>query len=191
MEEKILIRTEKTTSAKICATALTCAIIAFAILALPAIATTPAEYLVESVILPGLLLAVIAFILILTIGALLNQSELTVTDKRAYGKAAFGRRVDLPLDSISSVGTGIFKCLSVATSSGRITFWFIQNLDEFHDVLAKLLIERQSKPEKPVEIKHEIPQSNADELKKYKDLLDSGIITQEEFDAKKKQLLGL
>ena len=33
--------------------------------------------------------------------------------------------------------------------------------------------------------------SNADELKKYKDLLDSGAITQEEFDEKKKQLLGL
>jgi len=33
--------------------------------------------------------------------------------------------------------------------------------------------------------------SSADELKKYKDLLDDGIITQEEFDAKKKQLLGL
>ena len=33
--------------------------------------------------------------------------------------------------------------------------------------------------------------SNADELKKFKDLLDSGIITQEEFDEKKKQLLGL
>ena len=33
--------------------------------------------------------------------------------------------------------------------------------------------------------------SNADELKKYKDLLESGAITQEEFDAKKKQLLGL
>ena len=31
----------------------------------------------------------------------------------------------------------------------------------------------------------------ADELKKYKELLDSGVITQEEFDAKKKQLLGL
>ena len=35
------------------------------------------------------------------------------------------------------------------------------------------------------------PTSNADELKKYKELLDSGVITQEEFDAKKKQLLGL
>lgn len=33
--------------------------------------------------------------------------------------------------------------------------------------------------------------SAADELKKFKDLLDMGVITQEEFDAKKKQLLGL
>lgn len=31
----------------------------------------------------------------------------------------------------------------------------------------------------------------ADELKKFKDLLDSGVITQEEFDAKKKELSGL
>ena len=35
------------------------------------------------------------------------------------------------------------------------------------------------------------PVSSADELKKYKELLDMGVITQEEFDAKKKQLLGL
>lgn len=33
--------------------------------------------------------------------------------------------------------------------------------------------------------------SPIDELKKYKELLDMGILTQEEFDAKKKQLLGL
>jgi len=33
--------------------------------------------------------------------------------------------------------------------------------------------------------------SAADEIKKFKELLDMGIITQEEFDAKKKQLLGL
>ena len=38
------------------------------------------------------------------------------------------------------------------------------------------------------------PQVNfgaAEELKTYKELLDSGVITQEEFDAKKKQLLNL
>lgn len=33
--------------------------------------------------------------------------------------------------------------------------------------------------------------SKADEIKKYKELLDLGIITEEEFDAKKKELLGL
>ena len=35
------------------------------------------------------------------------------------------------------------------------------------------------------------PVSTTEELKSLKDLLDSGVITQEEFDAKKKQLLGL
>ena len=35
------------------------------------------------------------------------------------------------------------------------------------------------------------PVSAADEIKKFKELLDIGAITQEEFDAKKKQLLGL
>lgn len=35
------------------------------------------------------------------------------------------------------------------------------------------------------------PLSPADEIKKYKELLDAGIITQEEFEQKKKQLLGL
>ena len=33
--------------------------------------------------------------------------------------------------------------------------------------------------------------SPADELKKFKELLDTGILTQEEFDAKKKELLGI
>ena len=33
--------------------------------------------------------------------------------------------------------------------------------------------------------------SVADEIKKFKELMDMGVITQEEFDAKKKQLLGL
>ena len=37
----------------------------------------------------------------------------------------------------------------------------------------------------------ETPISVTEELKNFKELLDCGIITQEEFDAKKKQLLGL
>ena len=33
--------------------------------------------------------------------------------------------------------------------------------------------------------------NEAEQLKRLKDLLDSGVLTQEEFDAKKKQILGL
>lgn len=40
-------------------------------------------------------------------------------------------------------------------------------------------------------ITHHEPFSSADEIAKFKKLLDDGTITQEEFDAKKKQLLGL
>lgn len=122
----------------------------------------------------------------------LSSYELTVSNKRIYGKTTFGKRVDLPVDSVSAVATSALNGIAVATSSGKIVFKLIKNRDEIHSTLSNLLIERQNKPaaEAPV-IKNEIPQSGADELKKYKDLLDGGVISQEEFDAKKKQLLGL
>ena len=115
--------------------------------------------------------------------------ELIVTNKRVYGKTYFGRSVDLPLDSISSVGSSWLKGVAVATSSGKISFILLKNAKQIHKEITTLLIDRQNKKkqEQPVIV----PTSNADELKKYKELLDSGIITQEEFDAKKKQLLGL
>ena len=47
------------------------------------------------------------------------------------------------------------------------------------------------KEKKEIVVQNNEPVSNADELKKYKELLDSGVISQEEFDEKKKQLLGL
>ena len=120
---------------------------------------------------------------------MMNSCEITVTDKRVFGKAAFGKRVDLPIDKISSVAICAFKGVSVATSSGKISFLLCNNRDDVFDSISKLLVERQGKQSETI-IKQEVHQSNADELKKYKDLLDSGVITQEEFDQKKKQLLG-
>ncbi len=53
-------------------------------------------------------------------------------------------------------------------------------------------IEKRRKEVKAAANRPSIQQvSAADELKKFKELMDMGIITQEEFDAKKKQLLGL
>lgn len=144
--------------------------------------------------LPFFALLVACFALVLSlIFMYVKSTKMVITDRRVYGVAGFiGKRVDLPLDSISAVGTTPFLGgLSVATSSGRILFLGLSNRDELHKAISKLLVERQNKKPATTTIKQETSNSNADELKKYKDLLDSGVITQEEFDAKKKQLLGL
>lgn len=113
--------------------------------------------------------------------------ELTATNKRIYGKAAFGKRVDLPIDSISAIGTSMLWGIDIGTSSGRIHFKFVENNDKIHSVLSKLLLERQQEKT----LSNIQTASSADELKKFKELLDSGAITQEEFNLKKKQILGL
>ena len=130
-------------------------------------------------IIPKILMPVF---FIISLWALLF-TELVVTDKRVYGKTMFGKRVDLPLDSISAVGFSAFHGISVGTSSGRISFVLIKNNREIHKCINDLLIERQAKGTADT--------GAISELKQYKELLDSGVITQEEFDAKKKQLLGL
>lgn len=130
-------------------------------------------------------------ICLLVFAIIIQETSITVSNKRVYGITTFGKRVDLPFDSISAAGISSFNGIAIGTSSGRIVFKGIGNRDEIHDAISKVLLERQGKNITTTTIKQEIPQSNADELKKYKDLLDSGIISQEEFDAKKKQLLGL
>lgn len=59
--------------------------------------------------------------------------------------------------------------------------------EEIRDYIENRILEL-SKPQAAVVMQQT---SAADELIKFKNLLDMGIITQEEFDAKKKQLLGL
>ena len=117
----------------------------------------------------------------------ISKMEITVTNTRVYGKKAFGKRVDLPLDTISAVGTSFLKGIDIGTSSGRIHFKGIMNNNEIHTEISKLLNNRQSQKQEKVNNNT----NTTEELKQYKELLDSGIITQEEFEAKKKQLLGL
>lgn len=131
------------------------------------------------------------------IGALiylwLRSYELTVTDKRVYGKVAWGKRVDLPVDSVSATATiALFKGVSVSTSSGRISFLAIKNAGEIYEAISQLLVGRQQEKKVAVETAPTPAATDeAEQLQKFKALLDSGVITQEEFDAKKKQILGL
>ena len=121
-----------------------------------------------------------------------GRCSMVVTDRRIYGKVAFGTQIDLPLDMVSAVGvTGILKGVVVSTSSGQLKFMYVENASEIHAVINDLLMKRQeSNRNSSINVtKKEI--SNADELIKFKELLDSGIISQEEYEAKKKQLLGI
>ena len=124
---------------------------------------------------------------------ILKSMEIVVTDKRVYGKTYFGKTIDLPIDSVSAVGSKWMKGISVATSSGKISFLLIKNAKEIHEEIRKLLISRQE--EKRTQSKTEqavaTVSSDFESLKKLQELLNEGIITQEEFETKKKQILGL
>ena len=120
---------------------------------------------------------------------LMNSCAMTITNSRVIGKASFGKRVDLPMNQISAISLGLCGSIVVATSSGKIHFWLLENRDKVHAELAKVI--RKVQVERTTNNSNVSTPNSADELRKYKELLDSGVITQEEFNAKKKQLLNL
>ena len=83
-------------------------------------------------------------------------------------------------------GMGILKLLTAGC------FGVLYIIDIINIATGKLLPadgsayddDTRATPQQPVH-------SSADELKQYKELLDMGILSQEEFDAKKRQLFGL
>ena len=139
------------------------------------------------------MLPTVAMVVIGALVALwLKSYLLTVTEKGVTGEIVFGKQVDLPLDSVSAISTvPLLKGVSISTSSGKIGFFAIKNAAEIYKVVNELLRNRQEKKAEPVTAPAAPAVDETEQLKKYKELLDMGIITQEEFDAKKKQLLGL
>lgn len=114
---------------------------------------------------------------------LILKTTLVVTDQRIYGITWFGHRVDIPIDSVSSVGIGWLSSIAVVSVLGKTRFFGIANTEEVHQTIIELLQGRSATAN--------VGQDNTAQLKALKELLDSGVITQEEFEAKKKQLLEL
>ncbi len=86
--------------------------------------------------------------------------------------------IDVEYESVFTVYSGTNPLIPVVVIMGiEIILSFVKRSKSFNPE-AKVTVEVASK-------------SEADELKKFKELLDTGVITQEEFDAKKKELLGL
>ena len=92
--------------------------------------------------------------------------------------------------------TGSEGCLSVPGKYGIVTRpnyvkvkALNEEMEEVSNYVKKKVQESKTARNAPVVVVSTT--SAAGEIKKFKELLDMGIITQEEFDAKKKQLLGL
>ncbi len=187
MEEKVLIKGDKSNALMIffavISSLISIEIVIYAILNITLNSVYSIVIMVEAVIL----IALVFTIFYVLPKLIWDKYELTVTNQRVFGKAAFGKRVDLPIDSISSIGTSFLKGIEAGTSSGKVRFKFMRNQAQIHSVLSRLLAERQKNAQQVAAA----PQSSVDELKEFKELLDSGVIMQEEFDIMKKRLLNL
>ena len=134
---------------------------------------------------------ILLFLLFFYLKKAYSQLCITVTNRRIYGRYSMKNKIDLPLDSISAVTYNSFsEAIVVTTPTGLISICQCVNREAVYETITQLLIERQNKNNSGTSSAG-VGMHSTDELKKYKELLDSGVITQEEFDAKKKQLLGL
>lgn len=112
------------------------------------------------------------------------------TDKRIvfYGKKMLGYDLEFfPLSNISSieVSKGLMgHTISFFASGNKVNMKWI-NVGEVQKFINYVKESVGKKRETAAHI------DSTEELRKYKSLLDEGIITEEEFDAKKKQILGI
>lgn len=139
------------------------------------------------------------------------KCSLKLTDKGLSGqrkKFFSSAQLQLPMDKIDNimVTENIInkiqggKTIAVRSASGLVKFPWVQNADEFVK-LTLAEIEKYNQSLKNVDQnlvsaiagnsvhKAQPEKSSAQKIKDLKELLDSGLITQDEFDAKKKDLL--
>ncbi|MEG0259912.1 MAG: SHOCT domain-containing protein [Lysinibacillus sp.] len=122
--------------------------------------------------------------------------QLYVTDKRVFTNKIKGmvsnNETSIPLSTISSVNLNskfVYGKLEIMTSGNvaRIEDVPVAIAAEVKNIIEGLKNTTSSTPK----LKEKDTFDIADEIRKLKDLLDDGILTQEEFNAKKKQLLGI
>lgn len=152
------------------------------------------NYIINELKLSVVLYIIAASVVVLQLAFLLwyfinQKNSLTIDNGRII--CEFGKKTtkEFLLKDVSSVDYAFLKGLKIKGNSIRFRIDFLSNAEELKSYIMDNVSEYKS--ENSVVASNNIHPSQADELKKYKDLLDSGVITQEEFDAKKKQLLDL
>ncbi len=142
-----------------------------------------------------------------------QNCTLTLTEKQICGqlKTLFGKKqIQIPIEKLDNIMTssGFMdklrsgETICVSSNSGMVKFHYVQNADEFVQAALKRIEEvKRSQPAtapQAAPIQHAQPApvqnvSGSDAMEKINSLrqmLDSGLISQEEFDEKKKDILS-
>lgn len=131
-----------------------------------------------------------------TIGSII-ASNATDGEKTIYYKDCVGvqfkksgftigyLQLETSASSMNNHGSNFFGENSFTFEPGQVSN---EKMEEVANYIKGKIDEIKSRGENPAVIAQV---SVADEIKKFKELLDLGVITQEEFDTKKKQLLGM
>lgn len=135
---------------------------------------------------PLLICSYIAIVLAVIITTLVNREakkEVIVYENSVVCKTNRKKSKQLMFEDIKNIGYGK-NSLNII---GIGTNFKISNLTNAESV-KNVIIDKKNNVQNHI---NNANMSAADELKKYKELLDSGVISQPEFEAKKKQILGL
>lgn len=119
-----------------------------------------------------------------------EKCEITVTKEAICGKLPRGKEVQIPLNQITAINRSSFNGVSITSIGNVSNFHCIENREEVMKAISYLLANPQQSSVQPTQ-SASANDGEAEQLKRLKDLLDSGVLTQEEFDTKKKQILGL
>lgn len=154
-------------------------------------------YIVVIFIIPLIWRACIKFI-VKGCSLQLDKDEVNGNRKKLFSNKSLNLPIE-KVDSITIENSIINKLLggetiAVRSASGLIKFICVYNASEFVDkTLSAIKDYKESAKSVSENIQHnsENRSNSVDDIMKLKQLLDAGIITQEEFDAKKKELLNL
>ena len=124
-----------------------------------------------------------------------------MTTKGNIKKVISSASLDLPINKIDNImiKDGIFdkifggKTIEIRSASSVMKFHYIQNAQEFADLSLSHIEQYKnnaSTENTPAAAANSNNTSIAAQIKELKELLDSEIISQEEFDAKKQELLS-
>lgn len=105
-----------------------------------------------------------------------------------FNKTFSADKVVIPLSKISGCAVSGFAAMKLTITEGTTKYEY--NTVANSNVVVDAIKNKASEPKNQSKPETSTSADPAEELRKYKKLLDDGIITQEDFDQKKKMLLG-